>query len=143
MKHWVIVVAMLLAQSALAGGVKIEQAWMRATAPGQSVAGAYMNITSTTDASLVGVSSPAAGIAQLHSMRMDNGVMKMRELQKIALPKNKMVRLEPAGMHIMLFDLKQAMKPGDVVPVMLDIATSPAHHEKIEVKVAVRDLGGH
>lgn len=143
MKYLAILVAALCAQIALAADVKVEHAWMRATAPGQEVAGAFMDITSATDASLVGVSTPAAGTAQLHTMNMDGGVMEMREMKEIALPAHKTVKLAPGGLHIMLFDLKQAMKPGDVIPVTLDIVTSPRHHEKIDVKVEVRDLGGH
>ena len=143
MKRWAILVGMLLTQVAVAADVKVEQAWMRATAPGQEVAGAYLNITSAVDAKLVGVSSPAAGTVQLHTMSMNQGVMEMREMKEIALPKNKTVKLAPGGLHIMLFDLKQTMKPGDVVPMTLDVATSARHHEKIEVKVEVRDLGGY
>lgn len=143
MKRWAILVGMLFTQIAVAADVKVEQAWMRATAPGQEVAGAYLNITSAVDARLVGVSSPVAGTVQLHTMSMKQGVMEMREMKEIALPKNKTVKLAPGGLHIMLFDLKQTVKPGDVVPMMLDVATSAKQHEKIEVKVEVRDLGGH
>lgn len=143
MKRLAILVGMLCAQIALAADVKVEHAWMRATAPGQAVAGAFMDITSASDARLMGASSPVAGTVQLHTMSMTDGVMEMREMKEIALPKNKTVKLAPGGLHIMLFDLKQAMKPGDVIPVTLDIATTPKHHEKVEVKVEVRDLGGH
>ena len=143
MKRLAMLVGMLATQVALASDVKIEQAWMRATAPGQEVAGAFMNITSAVDARLVGVSSPVAGTVQLHSMSMNQGVMEMREMKNITLPRHKTIRLGPGGLHIMLFDLKQGMKPGDVVPLMLDIETAAHHHEKIDVKVEVRDLGGH
>ncbi|OIQ62948.1 hypothetical protein GALL_555170 [mine drainage metagenome] len=143
MKNLAILVGMLCTQIALAADVKVEHAWMRATAPGQEVAGAFMDISSATEATLVGVSTPAAGTAQLHTMSMNGGVMEMREMKEIALPAHKTVKLAPGGLHIMLFDLKQAMKPGDVIPVTLDIATSARHHEKMEVNVEVRDLGGH
>lgn len=143
MKWLVMLIGLLGTQMAWSAGVKVEQAWLRATVPGQEVAGAYLNITSAVNARLVGVSSPVAASAQLHSMSMKQGVMEMRELKDIALPKNKTVKLAPGGMHVMLFDLKQVLKPGEVIPLILDVVTSPAHHEKIEVKMEVRDLGGH
>lgn len=143
MKWLVMLIGLLGTQMAWSAGVKVEQAWLRATVPGQEVAGAYLNITSAVNARLVGVSSPVAASAQLHSMSMKQGVMEMRELKDIALPKNKTVKLAPGGMHVMLFDLKQVLKPGEVIPLTLDVVTSPAHHEKIEVKMEVRDLGGH
>lgn len=141
MKKIAILMGVLFTQLALAADVKVEQAWMRAPAPGQEVAGAFMDITSATDAKLTGVTSPV-GTAQLHSMTMANGVMEMRALKDIPLPKNKTVKLTPGGMHIMLFDLKHALKPGDVVPVKLDIVSATGHREKVEVKVDVRNLGG-
>lgn len=141
MKKIALLAAVLCSQPAWAADVKVDEAWMRATAPGQEVAGAFMNITSATDAKLTGVTSPA-GTAQLHSMSMSNGVMEMRALKDIPLPKNEMVKLMPGGMHIMLFDLKHAVKPGDVVPVNLNIVSASGQHEKVEVKVLVRNLGG-
>lgn len=141
---WLLMIAGLLnAQMTWSAGVKVEQAWIRATVPGQEVAGAYMNITSAANARLLGVSSPVAATAQLHSMSMKQGVMEMRELKDIALPRNKIVKLAPGGMHVMLFDLKQVLKPGEVILLTLDVVTSSAHHEKIEVKMEVRDSGGH
>ena len=106
MKRLVILVGMLLTQVALAADENVEQAWLRATAPGQEVAGAYMNITSTTAAKLVGASSPAAGPVQLHIMTKANGVMEMHELKNIAYPKKKTLKLGHGGMHNMLFVLQ-------------------------------------
>jgi periplasmic copper chaperone A len=143
MKRLAILLGMLCTQAALAGDVTVEHAWMRATAPGQAVAGAFMDITSAADAKLVGASSPLAGTAQLHTMSMSQGMMDMHEVKDIPLPKGKTVKLAPGGLHVMLFDLKQPMKQGDVVPLTLDIVTAPGHHEKVDVKVEVRDLGGH
>ena len=50
---------------------------------------------------------------------MDDGVMRMRQIAHIHLPPNKTVSLEPGGLHIMLFDLKAPLKPGDKVPMTL------------------------
>ncbi len=142
MKKLSILLSLLFSQAAMAADIKVENAWMRATAPGQEVAGAFMSITSTDNAKLVGVTSPAAGKLELHSMSMDKGVMEMREVKAIDLPKGKTVQLAPGSLHIMLFNLKQPMKQGETLPMTLDIVTANKHHESIKVDVSVRDLGG-
>ena len=67
-----------------AGDVTIDHAWMRATAPGQKVAGAFMEITADRDMELVAGATPRADHVELHFMRMDDGVMEMRELENIS-----------------------------------------------------------
>lgn len=143
MKRFVLLAFALIAQGAMAAGVSVDNAWMRATVPGQQVAGAYMDITSPADATLVGAQSPAAGSMEMHTMRMDNGVMKMREIKSLALPGNKTVKLAPGGVHLMLFDLKQPFKTGERVPIRLTFETASKKRETVEVTAQVRDLGGH
>ncbi len=130
------------AMTAMAADIKIENAWMRATAPGQAVAGAFMEITSPANAQLVGATSPAAGKLELHTMSMNNGIMEMRQVPAIDLPKGKTIKLAPGGLHVMLLDLKQTMKQGEIIPMTLDVITTNKHHESIKVDVRVRDLGG-
>jgi hypothetical protein len=142
MKKLSILFSIIFSQAAIAADIKVEHAWMRATAPGQEVAGAFMDITSTGNAKLIGVTSPAAGKLELHSMSMDNGVMEMRQMKSIDLPKGKTIQLAPGGLHVMLFDLKKPMKQGETVPITLDVVTADQRHENIKVDVSVRNLGG-
>jgi hypothetical protein len=142
MKKLSILFSIIFSQAAMAADIKVEHAWMRATAPGQEVAGAFMDITSTDNAKLVGATSPAAGKLEIHSMSMNNGVMEMRQMKSINLPKGKTIQLAPGGLHVMLFDLKQPMKQGETIPMTLDVITADKHHESIKVDVSVRDLGG-
>ena len=110
----------LTAAPGQAAAVRAEQPWARATAPQQKVGGAYVTLTSPADDRLVGVSSPVAGRAEVHEMRMDGNVMRMRELTDgLALPAGKPVALAPGGHHIMLMDLKQPLVAGQVIPVQL------------------------
>jgi periplasmic copper chaperone A len=73
----------LLATSAMADTVNIENAWVRATAPGQKVAAGFMDLTADADMTLVGGSSPVSREFELHFMRMQDGVMEMRQMQEI------------------------------------------------------------
>ena len=75
------------AQSASLGSIKIENAYTRATVPGQQVAGGFMKIENKGAADqLVSASSPIAGEVQLHEMAMEGNVMKMRQVKDIPVP---------------------------------------------------------
>jgi hypothetical protein len=140
MKYLTLLALALLSHSALAADVKVTNAWVRATVPGQQVAGAFMEITSPANATLVGANSNAAGSMELHTMNMNNGVMEMREIKVLPLPKGKLVKLMPGGFHLMMFDLKQPMKAGEIVPISLTIETADKKRETIKVKAQVRDM---
>jgi copper(I)-binding protein len=110
-----------LAQSS-APKLLITDLWTRATPPGAPTAGGYLAITNTggeTDR-LIAVSSPMAEEGQLHSMAMQNGIAVMRPLEDgIVIPPGKTVTLAPEGLHVMFIDLKQPLKEGDELPVVL------------------------
>ena len=93
--------------------VKITDSWVRESAPGQSVGAAYMTLNSPQDSTLVYVETPAAGSVEIHSMSMDDGVMKMRMLKELPLKAGKPEKLAPGGFHLMLFDLKTPLKAGE------------------------------
>lgn len=99
--------------------VKIEQAWTRATVQGQKATGAFMKITASQPLQLVGVSSPAAGVAEIHEMKMEGNVMKMRALPVLDLPAGQAVELKPGGHHLMLMDLKAPLAPNSSVSLTL------------------------
>lgn len=123
-----------------ADAVSAGHAWARATAPGQNTAGVYMELVSAADAALVGIETPVAARAQMHSMRMDDGVMRMRALEKIDLPAGKAVKLAPGGLHVMLLDLKQPLKVGDTLPLTLSVR-SASGLSMIRIVAEVRAVG--
>ncbi|RZI97491.1 MAG: copper chaperone PCu(A)C [Variovorax sp.] len=100
--------------------VQVRDGWVRQTVPGQSGTGAFMKLTAPAGTRLVGVSSPAAGVAEVHEMKMDGDTMKMRALKDgLPLPAGQTVELKPGGYHVMLMDLKEALPKGGTVPVTL------------------------
>src|SRR3989339_989176 len=123
----------LLAVPALADSVKIENAWVRATAPGQKVAGGFMDISADADMAVIGGSSPVSRSLELHIMKMDGGVMEMRQVKEIALPKGQTVKLQPGGLHIMFIGIKQQLKDGDKVPVTLIVKGADGKEQKMDV----------
>ena len=130
----------LLAQNALVGPIKIENAYTRATVPGQQVAGGFMKIENkgTTD-QLVSASSPLAGEVQLHEMAMEGNVMKMRQVKDITVPAGGSVELKPGGLHLMFMNIKAPLAAGESVPVKLKFAKAG----EVEVKLPVNAMGQH
>lgn len=108
-----------------AGQLVIEDAFSRETLPNQPVAGAFLTLTNTGDSAdrLIGGTSAVAGRVEVHEMAMDGDVMKMRELDGgLEVQPGETVELKPGGYHIMLFDLTDRLKEGDMIEVTLEFA---------------------
>lgn len=127
----------LAMQSAWAANISVTEVWARATMPGQKVSGAYMTLQADADAKLVGASSTAVPRVEIHEMKMDGDIMRMREVTAIALPKGKAVLLEPGGYHIMLMNLPKPIAAGDLIPLTLTIE-SGGKRQTVEVKAEAR-----
>jgi len=144
MRHTLLLalLSLTLATPALADNVKIENAWVRATAPGQKVAGGFLDLTADADMKLVSGSSPVSDSVELHMMRMDDGVMVMRQLPEIDLPKGKTVSLQPGGLHVMFIDLKRQIQDGDKVPLTLTVKNAAGKEQQLQVEaMAMRGSG--
>ena len=127
---------------AAAAELHVDQPWVRATVAGQQASGAFMTVTSSTDARLVGVESPAAGLSEIHEMAMQDNVMRMRAVEGLALPAGKAVELRPGGYHLMLLDLKKPLEAGQSVQVTLTVEDAQGKRQRIDVQAQVRPLGG-
>ena len=127
--------------------VTVSQPWVRGTVQGQKASGAFMQLKSAEGATLVAAQSPVAGVVEIHEMRMESNVMRMRAIPKLELPAGQTVELKPGGYHVMLMDLKQPLKKGDTVPITLKLQGKDGKPQEVEVKAEVRDLaatgGGH
>jgi copper(I)-binding protein len=125
------------AVSAQTGDVQITDAWARATPGGAQSAAAYVTVESPSGDKLTGVSTPAAQKADIHSMTMDNGVMKMRQVDAVDLPPGQKVTLKPGGYHIMMTGLAKPLEVGQSFPMTLDFAKAGAK----QVTVTVEKIG--
>jgi copper(I)-binding protein len=142
MAFFVLFVDAFLAPAATAQQpVMVKGAWVRAPAPGQNVAGAYMELTSGTHALLIEVASPVAARAELHATTMDGGVMRMRQVDSIELRPARTVKLAPGGLHVMLLDLKTPLKPGDKLPLTLTVQRDGSR-SVFTVQAVVRSSSG-
>jgi copper(I)-binding protein len=124
--------------NAFAQNVTVTDAWARATVQGQKATGAFMKITAKDNAKLVGVSSPVAGVAEIHEMKMDKDVMRMNALPNgLDLPAGKAVELKPGSYHVMLMDLKAPLVKDTSVPVTLTLQDAKGVKSTVALKVLV------
>ena len=115
----------------------VEGAWVRSAVPGQQGTGAFMKLTAPRAMELVGVSTPVAGTAQVHEMKMEGDIMRMRAVGKLDLPAGKTVELKPGGYHLMLMDLKQPVRAGTTVPITLLFRDAAGAQGKLELVLPV------
>lgn len=105
-----------------AGPIRIEHPWAAATSPGAPTGVAYMRIANTGRAPirLIGATTPVAQRAEIHTMSMDGGIMRMRPVVGgLVIPPGGMVRLAPGGLHLMLIGLRGPLLAEDLVPLTL------------------------
>lgn len=131
------------AQPASAAPVAVDHAWARASVQGQKASGAFMRLTAAQATRLVRVESPAAGASEVHEMKMEGDVMKMRAVPGIDLPAGQAVELKPGGYHVMLLDLKAPLKPGASVPLTLVFqdAGGAERRQQVQLPVSARAPG--
>jgi copper(I)-binding protein len=138
----VLVAATLLAAFAsahAAPGVSVTGAWVRTPpVPTAPTAAAYFDIVSAAGGRLVAVSSSAAATTDLHEMKMEGDIMRMRALPSLPLPAGQPVKLSPGGNHVMLTGLKAPLKTGDTVTLTLTIEDASMHREQVVVKAPVQ-----
>lgn len=135
--------------SAQAESVGVEGAWVRSTVSGQQSGGVFMVISSERNAVLIGAETPAARQVEIHEMKSEGGIMKMRPVSKVELPAGKKVELKPGGYHLMLIGLKKPLQAGDKLPITLKLKNDDQTTSRIEVSAEVRaasvaaDHAGH
>lgn len=125
MKKLILLSALTLAAcggAAPDGGIEISEARINPPLPGQSTAVAFLTVDNkgTTDR-LLGISSPISDRIELHTHTMEDGIMKMRQTDGIDLPKGRTVKLEPGGLHVMIFNADMTI--GTETTMTLDYET--------------------
>lgn len=114
-------------------GIAIQNAWVRPTVGEQDATGAYLSITTQEAMTLVGVASPAAEIAEIHEMKMDGDVMRMRMAPRIDIKPGETLELKPGGYHVMLMALTGPVEVGQEIELSLQF--EKADGSKIEMPV--------
>ena len=101
---------------------------------GTSAVYVTLNNTGSQADALVSAASEVARVVELHEVKQESGVMKMRPVTSIPLPAGGTVELKPGGYHLMLLDLKHDLKAAEKVPVTLRFE----HGGELRIEAAVR-----
>ncbi|TFZ06906.1 copper chaperone PCu(A)C [Ramlibacter henchirensis] len=148
----------LLAATAIACGaaawaqssapVTVLAPWARASVQGQRASGAFMTLVAKEPLTLVGASTPVAGSAELHEMKMEGDVMRMRQVDSIPMTSREPLQLKPGGYHLMLMQLKAPLAPNTSIPVTLTFKTASGEQRQLAVQVPVsttppKEAGAH
>jgi periplasmic copper chaperone A len=139
-KTWIAAALLCAAFAAFAQSapkLTIAHAWARPTVPGQPTSGAYMTLTAGEPLVLVGASTPVAGMAEVHQMKMEGDVMRMGAVEGIALPAGQPVELKPGGYHIMLMHLNAPLKAGTNIPLTLTLKNASGAQVQVQASVPV------
>ncbi|TAA47089.1 MULTISPECIES: copper chaperone PCu(A)C [Corallincola] len=134
----IIVLSSMIFNLAVAAQPNIVKPYIRALPPGVPNSAAFLVIENPMSESVVllGAETEIAARAELHNHLSEDGVMKMRQVDSIEVPAKSKVTLQPGGLHIMLFDIKNSPQVGQQIPITLIFADDT----KITVMAEVRDL---
>ncbi len=123
------------------GSIIIEDPWSRATPPGATVAAGYVGVVNIAEAGdrLVGAKSDVAERVEIHSMKIENGIVRMRQLSGgLEIGGRSAVTLKPGGYHLMFIGLKKPLRKGQDFNVTLTFARAG----KIDVLFRTGGVGG-
>jgi copper(I)-binding protein len=141
----------LMSQQILAGSaVMVDDPYVRAVPPGQPNSASFMTLHNVgkKDLALVSASSSAAEVVELHTHTMEDGMMRMRKVDKIDLPAEQKTSLKPGGLHVMLIGLKQKLVPGEKIGITLSFDDGSelkldAPVRKLRMKMKQSDHSSH
>lgn len=104
-------------------GIRVANAWVRASAVTGRPAAGYMTITAGKSGdTLLGASSPSAARIEMHESMMHDGMMMMTSLKSVPVAANGSVSFAPGGKHLMLFGLDPKVAPGGTMAIDLNFA---------------------
>lgn len=137
---------LLSTQASAESAISVEGAYARAVPPTARNSGAFMRIHNSSNEArrIVSAKADVSAITELHDHINDQGVMRMRKVEYIEVPAQGSVELKPGSYHVMLIELKQALKPGDPVHIDLTVDDGSVVPVDLQAKSVVMGMrGGH
>ncbi|MEE9327272.1 MAG: copper chaperone PCu(A)C [Cocleimonas sp.] len=125
-----------LSSFTLADGISIENTYVREVPPGQMTSAFFMILKNDSDKNiaLIKASSDVAKNVEIHEHIHEDGMMKMRQIEKVILNAKSTTKLKPGGYHIMLIGLTRKIKAGDIIAITLEFDNGDKKEIKVEVK---------
>lgn len=130
----------VISTSGFAADIDIKDARVRAVPAGQVNSAAFMMLqnNSSENRLLVSASSNISKVVELHTHKKEGGMMRMRQVDSIAIKAGSKTVLKPGGLHIMFIGLNQGLKAGENVDLKLVFDNG----SEIELKVPVKMVAG-
>ncbi len=140
-----ILATLLLSPLANASDIMLHNAYARATPPPAATCAVFVEIMnhSDNDRAIVAAKTPAAGHVELHDVVHEGEMMKMRQIEKIALPAQSHTSLKPGGLHIMLFDLTKPLVEGEKIDVEITFANGETQQFEAPIKKVMSGMKHH
>ncbi|GLX78041.1 hypothetical protein tinsulaeT_13810 [Thalassotalea insulae] len=128
----------LFVHQAVASEITVAQGYVRATIPGTKISSAYMEIANhgEQDAILVAATSGVSDRVEIHQHTMENGLMKMRQQKSLTIAAHDVVKLQPGGYHLMIFNLTDPLKADEKIALTLHFD----NNEKLDVNLPVKSI---
>lgn len=135
MRTLLAILVTVFAGFAAAQDISLENGSIRQPMPGRTITAGYFTLhnATTEEQRLVAVSSPMFAKIELHQHSHQNGMMKMEQVEFIAIPAQQSVVLQPGGLHLMLFEPDAALAPGQMLPLELKFANGSTLSAEVPV----------
>ncbi len=134
---------LLVAACAPKEGIEIRDAWIRTALQGGNSALYFVIHNYSADDELVGISAEIADAAEMHESSMVDDVMQMRMVESVPLASGEDVEFASGGLHVMLIGVKEELKAGDTVEVVLHFKNSVDIRLQVPVQEGADEHGGH
>ncbi|ALO36219.1 hypothetical protein CMT41_16880 [Colwellia sp. MT41] len=101
--------------------ITVTDGYIRASIPGSDVTAAYMTINNSANKAITlqKITSELSARIEIHQHSMANGMMTMRQVEQVIINAKSEVVLQPSGLHLMIFSLKQQVTEKDVISLTL------------------------
>ncbi len=128
----------LLATPAWASALTVADGQVRVPMPGRTVTAGYFTVhnDSADEVSLLSAHSGAFERAELHQHTHHDGVMRMVQVEHVAIAAKSSVTMQPGGLHLMLFNPVQPLLAGESVAVTLQFSNG----EQLEISMPLTEM---
>jgi len=122
--------------------VEISDLYIVAPAPGRNMTGGGMKITATDgDFRLISAASEVADRVELHTMSMEDDMMRMRQVDGYDIPAGETFVLEPGGPHLMLFGLDTNLEAGNTAEMLFTFENADGESVTLNYPAEIRGRG--
>ena len=106
--------------------ISVENAYIRSSIPGTTITSSYMVIENKGEktVTLVGANSKISPRIEIHQHSMSDGMMHMRQLDSIEIKAKQRIVLQPSGLHLMIFGIKNPLQTQQQIELTLNFSNN-------------------